>query len=177
MSALQFKRFVRPQLLLRIGRPVLVQFFERFQPELASEQLVVPPADLPDAQWAGALANFFTAPEHLPDALCEALYAIDEMATADGQEQLEQAVAQAGLSLPFAPGSSRQDIALQVWLAAPALLARMHNRQRLLRLTAFEHFGAPPAAVFPPFEAPEQPLVKAITTDLDAWFARHHRGC
>ena len=71
----------------------------------------------------GELARLFASPEALPDSLVEALYAIDEMSTPEGQEQLEAAVAQAGLRIESGEGSTRHDLALQVWLAAPALLA------------------------------------------------------
>lgn len=177
MSVLKFKRFTRTRLLQRIGRPLLVRFFDKFQSELASRQVTLPAATLRDADWAGAVARLFTAPEHLPEGLCEALYAIDEMATPEGQEQLELAMEQTGVALELEPGCSRQDIALQVWLTAPALLARIHNRQRLLRLTAFEYFGtARPPGQRAPFHEPEAAELPGLTAALDPWFARHHRG-
>lgn len=174
MAVLKFRRFTRPRVLQRIGRKLLVRFFERFEPELASLGVVLPPPALPDSEWAQAVARLFAVPEELPDSLCEALYAIDEMATPEGQEQLEMAMEQAGLPLAVEPGASRQDIALQVWLADPALLARIHNRQRLLRLTAFEYFGAEPRVA--PLPPPETPPLRELAATLDHWFARHHRG-
>lgn len=177
MTALKFKRFTRPQLLQGICRSLLIRFLEKFQPDLERRGLVLPGPELPEEEWARAVARWFAAPEQLPEGLCEALYAIDEMATRDGQEQLGMALAEAGLELALEPGATRQDIALQAWLSAPALLARIHNRQRLLRLTAFEYFGTPLApADRPPVRAPDDAVLQSLSGTLDAWFDLHQRG-
>jgi hypothetical protein len=64
-----------------------------------------------------------------------------------------------------------------LWLAAPALLAQVHNRQRLRRLTTFEHFGTSlPVSERPPFSSPTQSTLHALAASLDPWFARHQRG-
>lgn len=177
MSVFKFKRFTRPQMLHQIGRPLLLKFFEKFQPELAACGVALPGPDLPDAEWEDRLAGLLSAPERLPGSLGEALYAIDEMATPEGQEQLELALDRERLALPFESGSSRHDLALQVWLVAPAILARLHNRQRLLRLTAFEYFGTlTPPGRRPEFCEPDEPVLQVLNAKLNAWFARHERG-
>jgi hypothetical protein len=177
MSVLTYKRFSRPQLLQRIGRPLLTQFLEKFQRELLEHNLAVPPPELADEAWLGSLARMLTAPEALPDGLAEALYAIDEMSSEQGQEQLEAALEHANLSLPGAEESTREDIALRVWLAAPALLARLHNQQRLRRLSAFEYFGSQiPAAERSAFDLAGPGALRPLELMLDAWFARHQRG-
>jgi len=177
MSVLKFKRFTRPQALRAIGRPLLLRFFERFQPECSGQDLRLPSPDCPDAEWYGALAWLFSTPEALPDSLVEALYSIDEMSTPEGQERLESAVAQAGLQLEVAEASTRHDLALQVWLAAPGLLARLHNQHRMRRLSVFEYFGtALPPERRPAFLVPSQTTLQGLTALLDPWFARHQRG-
>jgi len=82
------------------------------------------------------------APDGLPDNLIETLFAIEEMANEEGQERLEAAATQAGLDLKFDEKSSHGDIAVQVFLAKPELLAEKHNEQRLIRLATFEYFGS-----------------------------------
>ncbi len=177
MSVVQFKRFARPRALEAVGRPLLLRFFETFQRAGSARGLVLPSPDLPDPEWFAAVARLFSLPEALPDDLVEALYSIDEMSTAEGQEQLERAASEAGLGPEFAEKSTRQDLALQVWLAAPALLARVHNQQRMRRLSRFEYFGtALPAEKRPPFTPPDAQTVQRITALLDPWFARHRRG-
>ncbi len=177
MSVLKFKHITRPQILQQIGRSLLLRLFEKFNPQSANGRLALPPPELPDPEWFGALGQLFSSPEVLPDGLVEALYAIDEMSSLDGQEQLEAAAARAGLRLEFVPGSTRHDLALQIWLAAPGLLARVHNQTRLRRLSAFECFGTPlPVAERPLFVPPVPATLEALKAILDPWFARHQRG-
>jgi hypothetical protein len=107
--------------------------------------------------------------------LNDALYAIDEMATEERQEMLEEGIGRAGIDLEFDPQSSREDIALQVWLAAPKLLARQHNEQRLARLASFEYHGSRAPRDHGTF-LPHPAAIRALAADLDAWFSRHNRG-
>lgn len=177
MSIIRFKRFTRPQALHAVGRDLLLRFFDKFQTQSTERRLVLPVADLPDCEWFGALARLFSTPEALPDGLVEALYSIDEMSTSEGQEQLEAAVADARLALEVGAGATRHDLALQVWLAAPELLARIHNQHRMRRLSVFEYFGTlRPPGERPPFRPPDGEMVRQMTALLDPWFARHQRG-
>ncbi len=175
-TVVNFKRFTRPEALRAVGRPLLLRFFERFRQSLGHE-LELPSADLPEDEWFGALARLFSTPEALPDTVVEALYSIDEMSAPDGQEQLACAIRQAGLAIEIQEGSTRHDIALQVWLTAPTLLARIHNQHRMRRLCVFEYFGtALSPERRPPFTAPDGRTLKQLAELLDPWFARHHRG-
>lgn len=172
---LHWKRFTRPQVLQRLGRDLLARFFLQFQGELERAGLTLPAADLPDAQYFDQVVRLVGAPEALPDALTEALFAVHELAGVDGQERLEQTAVALGLELR--PGSSREDIALQIWLANPAALARAHNLQRLRRLSTFEYFGTSlPAAQRPPLPVLGEETLLALQARLDPWFAQHQRG-
>lgn len=109
------------------------------------------------------------SPEGLPGSLNDALYAIDEMATEDGQQRLEEAVAAKQLPLAFDEKSSREDIALQVWLESPELLAEKHNEQRLIRLSSFEYYSNPaPTDRTATLEKPHAATLDALTAAL-AW--------
>ena len=177
MTTMKFKRFTKPHVLRRIARELLITFFDRFERELAGHGLVLPDARLDDDTYCRALAGWLMAPEGLPDRLNEVLFALDEMATEEGQERLERAVAQAGLPLDCPPSTSAEDFALRVWLVSPELLARAHNEQRMLRLSAFEHFGVRPG-IQPPVQpvTPDPGQLPALASALDGWFARHRRG-
>src|SRR5258707_15853511 len=122
MSSLKFDRFTKPAFLRQIGRPHLDQFLARFSAELALRRLNLPAPGADDYQYFTLLAHTMMSPEGLPDAMNEALYAINAMATPDGQQRLETAIAERQLPIALAPESSHGDIALQVWLAAPAVL-------------------------------------------------------
>ena len=174
---IKFRRFNKPQILKHIGRDLLAQFFDKFKEDFGSKGFELPAPTLPDADYFNRLALLLMRPEGLPDLLNEALFAIDEMASPRGVELLQAAARKAGLPLMFKPDSGREDIALQIWLAAPALLARIHNAERLRRLTAFEYAGCKlPKAQRAPFAAPDPATLEALTAGLDAWFDNNHRG-
>src|SRR5438132_1373272 len=59
------------------------------------------------------------------------------MANEEGQERLERAVEQAGLPLTFSENSTKADIAVQVWMADPALFVQKLNEQRLVDVLHF----------------------------------------
>src|SRR6266404_3664642 len=137
MPVLKFKRFNKPQTLKRIGRGLLAQFLARFHAELAARSLALPQAELPDADYFQTLAGLLMAPEALPDGFNEALFAIDEMSTPRGQDLLQAIPEWSGLQLRLHPDSSPEEIALQVWLAAPALLARTHRGKQTTRIEVY----------------------------------------
>ncbi len=172
---LHFPRLTRTQLLKRLGRELLGRFLGQFEAEFAAQNLVLPASELDDARYFAGLAKLLSAPETLPDRLSEALFALHEMATPDGQERLEQTAAKLGL--PLLPGSSREDLALQVWLADPATFSRLHSQQWIRRLTTFEYFtgGPGPGPRTPPAQLGAEAM-NALRMRLDAWFALHQRG-
>ena len=174
---LHYKRFGRPAGLKSIGRELLGRFFDSFKTELNLSGISLPSNNADDDVYFGSMVRLLAAPEGLPEGLNEVLFAIDELSSADGQERLEEAIACSGVALEFLPGSSRADLAVQVWLAAPDLLARVHNCHRLRRLSAFAHFGAEAGlSEKSPFQAPDSASLSELTEALDPWFARHQRG-
>jgi hypothetical protein len=173
----RFKRFTRIQILKGIGRDLLERFLQRFEPELRGQGVTLSWPGLDDAAYFLAVGQLLAAPDQLPARLNEALFAIDELSNPEGQEQLELALARTGLKVAFTPTSSREEMVLELWLAQPELVARVHNQQRLRRLTTFEHFGTSLApAERPPSSPPTQAMLHALAASLDPWFARHQRG-
>ena len=174
---LKFKRFTRIRTLKQIRRELLDRFFARFELELKSRDIYPPSLAVEEETYFALVAGLFSRPEELPDVLNEALFAIDELACPKGQEALEAAIARAGLAVGFRPDSSCAELALQVWLADPVVVARTYNAQRFRRLSAFAHFGCS----LPPTERhqaaqPTQATAEELAHALDPWFARHHRG-
>lgn len=175
MSTIRFGKFTKPQFLKQVERALLARLFGQFASELAAQGTSLPPESLPDEEYFAALAQLTTSPDALPDRMIEALIAIEEMATAEGQERLELAVMRAGLALEFPEGSTHADIAMRLYLIEPALLVAQHNAARLGRLSAFEYFGASLAGTFAtPVFASE--TLRALEADLDVWFREHNRG-
>jgi hypothetical protein len=172
MKTLKLKRFNQPQFLRRLGRDLLTKFFDRF----TGPTLPLPPPELPDADYYYALAGLLLRPEHLPPGLCEDLSAIEEMATREGFSRFERAPEWPRLQAGLRPNSTAEDIALQVWLSAPDILAREHNLLRLRRLTAFEHAAHEEKQSSAPGDPPDKLTLLNLTLALDAWFARNQRG-
>src|SRR5437667_6059502 len=112
-------RVTKPNFLRESGRELLGRFSSPFVGGLAERKIALPAAELDDDKYFGALSRVAMSPEGLPDEMIEALYSIEEMATEEGQERLERAVAQGELVLKFEEKSSRGDIAVQAYLAAP----------------------------------------------------------
>ncbi len=177
MATLGCKRFTKLHFLKGVGRKLVARFFERFRGELAEKKVDLPKGDLPDDEYFGGLSKMLLSPVGLPGELCEALFTIDEMADDAGQEGLQKAVAQSKLEVNFEVESSHGDVAMQVWLARPELLAAKHNGQQLRRLSSFEYFGAKLAEnKGKPFATPGNEAMKGLRADLDGWFASHNRG-
>lgn len=177
MSTLRFKRFSKPHVLKDIGRHLLGKFFAKFKDDLEQKEVALPDPALADEEYFGALSGLLLSPEGLPGSLNDALYAIDEMATEDGQQRLEEGVVEEQLPLTFDEKSSREDIALQVWLESPELLAKKHNEQRLIRLSSFEYYSSPtPTDRSGTFQKPDDATIDALTGALDLWFSQHNRG-
>ena len=174
---MKFKRFTKPSFLKEIGRELLGRFFERFNEDLSATNIVLPAANLEDDAYFKAMSQMAVSPDGLPDNLFEAIYAIEGMANAEGQERLERAVTQAGLPLEFNDESTHADIAVQVWMADPALFAEKHNEQRLHRLSTFEYFACKaPVDRRQSFTVPDEASVARMVADMDEWFPKHNRG-
>lgn len=177
---MKFKRFTKTHFLRQVGRSLLDLLFAKFTDELMTRKVKLPAATLADEEYFTALSNMVLSPEGLPEGLIEALLAIEEMATAEGQERLETAMRQAGLKLEFPEMGTHGDFAVQVFLTHPALLAETHNESRLGRLSAFEYYGGASRTGLSRDKQKAEIQMKerldALTGELDEWFKAHQRG-
>jgi hypothetical protein len=146
----------------------------RFEPELAGRGALLPPPAAHDQEFFNLMAHLLMCPEGLPDQMNEAIHAVNEMSTSEGLERLEQMMELTGAAIPLDEESSHGDLALQVWLADPALLTRARNVHRLSRLATFHHFGCKIQRPAPSDAALRS--VAALERKCDEWFARHNRG-
>lgn len=175
---LRFKRLTRLKVLRRVSRDLLNEFLARFAVELNAGGLAAPDPGLPETAWLDAVSRLLTAPDALPKSLTEALFLIDELASAEGIEQVELALARAGLAIAWAPESSREDMLIQLWLMDAALLGRVHQQQRMRRLCAFECFSAAIRSPVTPRTTvnPDPGMLEELAGALEPWFERHQRG-
>src|SRR4051812_48781119 len=119
---MKFRKLTSARFLQGIGRDLLGQLFGRFSEELAGKKVAIPAPGLDDADYFKALAGLAMAPEGLPDNLLETLLVIEEMSNPEGQERIEEAAEQGRLVLKCREDSTHGDIAVQAYLAAPAVL-------------------------------------------------------
>src|ERR1051326_2144414 len=127
MPTLRLKCLNKPGILKRIGRPLLTRFFEQFAADFNSNGLALPPPELADADYFNSLAQLLMRPEALPDALNEALVAVDDLSAPQGFEALERSPGWPARQPLLKPDSTSEDIALQLWLADSKILLRVHN--------------------------------------------------
>lgn len=174
---MKFKRFTKPTFLKEIGRGLLGCFLARFGQEFAEKGVTLPAAELPEDQFFDAAAKLAMSPDGLPDTFIEAAFAIEGMANDEGQERLLRALEKSDPPMDFHEDSSHADIAVQVFLANPAVFAKKHNEQRLSRLSTFEYFGnKKPVDRRDAFAMPDAATIERLTKDFDDWFPLHNRG-
>lgn len=186
---MKFRKFTKPQFLKSIGKDWLGKLFQKLSSD-SPTPIAFPDAALAEDEFFRQLSDIVSSPDGLPDEIIEMLFAIEEMANTVGQERLEKAAAEAGLDLKFDEKSTHGEIALQVFLADPALLVETHNDLKLGRLATFEYFGSAPdgpsgcmphgpaGAVdrTPSYTPPTPEVLVLLTSDLDEWFKAHNRG-
>lgn len=174
MATFNPRRFARPDCLKAVAPQRLLAFLGHFRdyleprirlPELATD-------GIPYDRLAGILMS---PDENAPPRMVDALYFIHEMATPDGMDVLLKAASEAGLELDHDPEAGPADVALQVWLLAPDLLARKHAEAQVSRPRSFRYFfglGSEESR----FAIPSPDRIQHLEADLDVWFTEHRRG-
>jgi len=174
---MKFRKFTKRAFLEQIGRNMLGNLFGKFDGDLTAHGLKLPAADAPDDIYFASLSRITLAPDALPDNLIEALFKIEEMANDEGHDRLLAAAQMAKVDLKLVEDTSFGDVAVQVYLANPDLLAEKHNEQRLVRLPKFEYHGSEAGLdLTGNFSTPSEMTVGMLTADLDAWFVKNNRG-
>jgi hypothetical protein len=170
-------RFTNVHVLTAIGRDVWKEFLGRFEGELAVRKVPLPAEGLPDEEYFGGLRQLFLRQEGLPDGINDALHAVVELTTTAGYERLKAAIKQNGLKMAYDERSTPEDIALKVWLAAPDIMARQYNEQRLGRLSRFDYYEREPMdfQLSNPRTGGQGDL-DALIRELDRWFEANDRG-
>src|SRR6185436_10198431 len=106
-----------------------------------------------------------------------AVFMIEDMANADGQERMHIALERCNISCPTAQEISPEELGLQLWLASPSSLFREHYKQHQPRLVCLKCFpGIVPKPARLPVVLPDPRAIEALTQDLDRWFTAHHLG-
>jgi len=173
LNGISYRQLALPEVLKEIGRHLLTEFCGRFQSDLAAKNISLPPADAPADEYFKSLARLLKSPALLPDSFKETLFDIEELARPEHSHFLREAVAQVGQPLITIEGVCHERVAVQLWLANPALLAGVHNQPG--DLACFEGFA--PAIDRPgraPPTVPTPATVEQLSARIDLWFRQNH---
>lgn len=171
MATYKLRRFSKPEVLKRLKPELLSEFLNAHREALETRGVMGTSADDLDYE---QLVNIFMHPNEGDEELAEALYVVDEMATASGMDALMKAAELAGLSLCF-HDDSPTEVALRFWLHHREILERKYAESLLTRVRSFESCQArthPP----PDYQPPSPEVVRALEADLDTWFEAKNRG-
>ncbi len=175
---MSLKRFTSVKNLRGLGRPLLKEFFDRFEKELKECEATLPPESMEeDDDYFKELAEVFFAPKELPQEMTQVLEAIIEMADDKGVLDLTAAAKEKGLPIDWEKQATNLDIVMQVWLSDKELMIEKHNEHRLVKTTKFQYWGTktPPAERLP-FTPPTEEALELVRKAVDGWCKDNHRG-
>ena len=175
MATLNLQRFTQVQSLRAIQPELLVKFllpyYDFFKVRGVS---LKPEADTGSLDYKG-LVNVFMHPDaDTPHDLAEALYFINEMATAEGMDELLDEADKREVVIDYHPDSTPEDVAIQVWLADREIVEKKHAERFLHRPKSFEYFQS---EVGPkPLGKVSRKKLDALEDNLDDYFEKKKRG-
>jgi hypothetical protein len=178
MKTLKLKRFSHLTALKKVHSTLLKRLFDHFSAHFAELRIDPPDPSFNPDEYVLAALKLINNPKTLPVQFLDALSALDDLSSPTAFKSIESAPEWPALKPTLLPDSSRQDIVLQLWLQAPELITKLHNRLRLVRLSSFEHAShpVPPGAQPPPVDPQDKLAILNLTMALDAWFANNNRG-
>jgi len=169
------RRFSNPAGLKAIKSGHLTSFLNPFGEFLCRRGMAWPPAPgrAPDLD---ALVAIVMSPDtDTPPTMADGLWLVHEMATNEGMSALLEEARFRGLRLSDDPDLTPADVAVQIWLQAPQILARKHSEQSLTRKRSFEYFQTD-AFPLPDFTPPSPEVLSRLAAGLDEWFVDKKRG-
>lgn len=176
MATWILRRFASPDTLRAIHPDLLLRFLDPHREFLADRGVALPPpgSGLPP-DYAALTRTFLSPDARTPAGLIDALYFVDELATADGMAALLREAERRGLDLDLRAEPTPADVAVLVWLRDPDVVERQHAEQQLGRARSFVSYQT--AGPRPPtFRLPSESQLAALAAHLDGWFDARRRG-
>jgi hypothetical protein len=174
MGSFNPRKFTDPDRLRSLDPRRLRAFLAPWRNYLSGRGFEFPdPAEAIDYQ---SLAHILLTPDHTtPREMVDALYYVHETASADDMEELLAAARRRGVGIEEDPEATPEDVAIDIWLAAPDLLQERHAEAVARKQKNFEYL-APRQTGSRPFPPLDDDLRHRIPAELDTWFADHRRG-
>lgn len=174
MATLDFQRFTRVETLRAIQPRLLTRLLAPHHDFLAARGVMLPANGSDEHDYQGLIKTFMSPDENTPHQLTEALHLINEMASTPGCiDELQEEAARRQVVISCQADASPEDIALQVWLEAPAIVERKHAEHSLAKQREFTYFQS---ATKPKPIRTNNLTIEALQRDLDNWFEAHGRG-
>jgi len=142
MPKLKYPRFTKIETLEDIGQPLLAELFTRIHTACPADHWEPPDAQLPEREYFARIREVLKSPGGLPDEANLILCMIHDLASDTGKRRLLRAIERAGLEIPNDDQLTCARLAMRLWLINPALVAKKHREQLLVKLTTFEHWGS-----------------------------------
>jgi len=174
MSSLNLRRFAAVGTLKKVHIDSLVELLEETGGSYVAGRVELV-RDEEAFDYEALAAVLLTPQDGFPVALADALHHINEMATAEGMDDLLAAAQERGLDLDVGDEPTPADVALQAWIADRDLLEEAHAEQQLYRPRSFEYsIGKVQGETT--FTPPSTSTRKALEAALDNWFVTKKRG-
>lgn len=175
MASFNPKVFIRPDGLKRIANVHLIALLEPWRAYFSWRGLAFPTSadeEFPHEELAKILLTY--DPE-MPIELMNGLYYIDEAASNETLDDLLDRAHEEGIAIASHGKSTPADVAVQIYLARPALLEERAVRAMAFDKTAFAYF---PGRVGEGRDLPDvtEPHLKRIADLMDPWFESKQRG-
>lgn len=175
MGTLNLQRFTRAETLRAISQNLLMKFLRPYNDFFLSRGVSLEcHKDTGELDYRGLIKVFMNPDSDTPHGLAEALYFINEMATADGMDQLLDEAESCGIIIDYHPDSTPEDVAIQIWLADREIVEKKHAEQFLHRPKSFEYFQSEGGARS--IGKVSRNKLEALEGDLDDYFEKKKRG-
>jgi hypothetical protein len=175
MASFNPRKFADPDRLRGIAPARLEAFMAPWRGYLLDRSFEFPTSTLIEIDYAG-LADILMRPDAAtPGDMVDALYYVQETASAEDMDQLLAVVRARGLVVTDDPAATPIDLAIDVWRVAPEVVRAHHAEAIAMRQQNFEYFGPsqPVRGAFPGIDAE---LRQRLESEFDDWFESHRRG-
>lgn len=170
------KKLGEPEVIREINPTVLCSFLKPFKGYLRSRGFDLDDPDLVDLATLEKLVEILKNPSmKTPQALLNAVFYVEEMATPLAADSLLTAAQRAGMPFDEDGKHSPADIVMQVWLFDSKLVETQHAWHTWKKPRRMECFQPVQFTGMTPITITEARLNRAINEAGD-WFAKHNRG-
>lgn len=139
------RRLTRPEVLAEIEPSRLLRLLQGYVDYFLGQEFPLP--DSPDSLDLDGLAKILQdAARQAPEELIGALFLIDQLATGSGIDAVRRAAAALGVELLAGDERSAADVAVEAWLANPAVLTRAEASRLSVRSRSLRIFIMAPEA-------------------------------